>query len=129
MAGLVPFAAAKDFRPGDLQVCTAKRCLPITLKPVLVEMSAFYYGPAAPVRAAAPNARAPYVALRFPNGYVTGIAAGSRFDRFLSFGVNVGHFVARSWYVIPGRAAADLRRLASRLRPQPLPRDVLSLSH
>jgi hypothetical protein len=125
----VPGAAAKDFRPGDLRVCAAGRCVPITDQPVLDALSAFYYGSAAPVRVAAPTPRAPYVQLQFGNGYVTGVASGLHFDRFLSFGVNLGRFAPRTWYAIPARVAAEIARLAARVRPQPVPRDVLARSH
>lgn len=124
-----PGAAAKDLRPGDLRVCAGSRCLPVRSHLVLHEISRFYYGPRAAVRASAPSRRALYVELRFRDGYVTGIAAGPRFDHFLSFGVNLDQFSARVWYAIPARAARGISRLAMRLRPRRLPRDVLHRSH
>jgi hypothetical protein len=126
---LVPAAAAKDFKPGDLRVCAAIRCVPIKNQRVLNAVSAFYYGNAKPTRARSPRPRTPYVELRFRNGYITGVAAGRGFDRFLSFGVNLDQFAARTWYVTPARAAAEIRRLSASLRPQPLPDDVLNRSH
>jgi hypothetical protein len=126
---LVPGAAAKDFRPGDLRVCAASRCLPIENQRALDAIGAFYYGGAQAARTRSPRPRAPYVELRFRNGYVTGVAAGLRFDRFLSFGVNLDQFAARTWYATPARAALEIGRLATRLRPRPLPADVLSRSH
>jgi len=126
---LVPAAAAKDFKPGDLRVCAASRCAPMKNQRALDAVSAFYYGRVKPTRARSPRPGAPYVELRFRNGYVTGVAAGPRFDRFLSFGVNLDQFAARTWYVIPVRAAAEIRRLAANLRPPPLPADVLDRSH
>lgn len=128
-AVLVSTAAAKDFRPGDVRVCAGKRCLPLRSRPVLKEISRFYYGSRSPLRAKAPRRRARCVELRFANGYVTGVAAGARFNRFLSFGVNLDQFSARVWYTVPARAARAIRRLAARLRPPRLPRDVLSRSH
>src|SRR5579864_2766247 len=101
-------AAAKQFKPGDLRVCVAARCLPIMDQHVLNAVSAFYYGRARPARARSPRRRAPYVELRFRDGYVTGVAAGPRFDRFLSFGVNLDQFAARTWYAIPARAAVAI---------------------
>jgi hypothetical protein len=124
-----PAAATKEFEPGDLRVCAGNRCVAVTARPVLTAMSAFYYGGRAAERAHAPAPRARYVELRFRNGYVTGIAAGVRFDRFLSFGVNLDRFKARTWYAVPAGAAAEIRRLAGLLRPRPLPRDVLARSH
>jgi hypothetical protein len=126
---VVPAAAAKDFKPGDLRVCAAKRCAPIKSQRALDALSGFYYGSAKPTVAKAPAHRARYVELRFRNGYVTGIAAGARFDRFLSFGVNLDQFRARTWYAIPRRVSDEVRRLAAGLRAQPLPADVLDRSH
>jgi hypothetical protein len=127
-AVFVPNAAAKEFNPGDLRVCAASRCVAISDRPALDAIGAFYYGPSAPRPAAAPSPRTRYVELRFRNGYVTGVAAGERFDRFLSFGVNLDEFAGRTWYRIPAAAAAEIRRLAVQLRPRRLPRDVLMRS-
>jgi hypothetical protein len=127
-AVFVPSASAKEFNPGDLRVCAASRCVAITDQPALDAIGAFYYGPSAPRPAAAPNPRTRYVELRFPNGYVTGVAAGARFDRFLSFGVNLDQFAGRTWYRIPAAAAAEIRQLALQLRPRRLPRDILTRS-
>jgi hypothetical protein len=129
LAVFVPAAAAKEFKPGDLSVCARSRCLPITNQPALDAIGAFYYGPDAPSGARAPRRRARYVELRFRNGYVTGIAAGVRFDRFLSFGVNLDQFASRTWYRIPAVAAAEIERLATQLRPPTLPGNILSRSH
>lgn len=126
---LVPAATAKDFDPGDLRVCAANRCRPIKNQRVLNGLSAFYYGSVEPNQVRAPMNRAPSVELRFRNGYVTGVAAGIRFDFFLSFGVNLGQFAARRWYVIPVRASAEIKRLAAQVRPRPLPRNVLERSY
>src|SRR6266536_2418470 len=118
---LVPAAAAKDFKPGDIRVCGADRCVPLRSVRVLASLSAFYYGPHKPAVAAAPSKHASFLELRFRNGYVTGAAAGARFDRFLSFDVNLGQFSARTWYAVPPRISTELRRLAAGLRPQALP--------
>jgi hypothetical protein len=128
-AAVLPAAGAKDFKPGDLRVCARTRCLPINDARVLTAIGAFYYQGGAPTRAKPPSPAARYVELRFRNGYVTGVAAGARFNRFLSFGVNLDRFLARTWYLIPDRFAAEIRRLASQLRPRQLPPDILDLSH
>jgi hypothetical protein len=129
-AAVLPAAAAKDFKPGDLRVCDRTRCLQIRDAGVLTAIGAFYYqAKTPPTRARAPSPRSRYVKLEFRNGYVTGVAAGARFDRFLSFGVNLDRFMARTWYVIPARFAAEIRRLASQLRPESLPSYILDLSH
>jgi len=67
--------------------------------------------------------------LRFRNGYVTGIVAGAQLDRFLSYGVNLGQFAKGRWYRFPALAAAELRRLASSLRPMRLTPAAIALSH
>lgn len=121
-------AVAKDFPPGSVRVC-GHRCLPLTDVRALVALSAFYYGPHAPAAARAPARGGPYVQLRYPDGYVTGVAAGPRFDRFLSFGVNLNQFAARRWYRIPAAAAAAIRLLAAQVAPRPLPATILRQSH
>jgi hypothetical protein len=126
---LAPAAAGKDFRPGDIRACVASRCVPITSQDVLDALSGFYYGSVKPTPGRAPSAKALYVELRFRNGYVTGIAAGARFDHFLSYGVNLDQFRARIWYVMPASVAAELQQLAASLQPRPLPRYVLDRSH
>lgn len=126
---LLPAAAtAKDFRPGDLRICDARRCVPIVDSRVLPTLSAFYYTGKQPRRAGPPRLGARVFKLEFPNGYVTGIVAASRLDRFLSYGVNLGRFRAGAWYRLPARAAASLRALALRLRPLRLTRALVSQS-
>jgi hypothetical protein len=127
---LAPLAEAKDFKPGDVRVCVAATCLPLDDRGALNALSAFYYyAKDLPRSVTAPAARAPYVELRYRNGYVTGVAAGLRFNHFLSYGVNLGQFQARTWYSIPARASVAIKLLATRLRPRPLPANVLSNSH
>lgn len=127
---LAPVAQAKEFKPGDIRVCAAKQCLPLNDRVALNALSAFYYSSKQiPRRKAAPASDARYVELRFPNGYVTGIAAGHRYDHFLSYGVNLGRFKARSWYAIPARASVAIEALATRLRTRQLPANVLGKSH
>ena len=127
---LAPLAGAKDFKPGDIRVCAAAKCLPLRDRQALDSLSAFYYSAkVVPRRVAPPATRARYVELRFPNGYVTGIAAGVRFDHFLSYGVNLDQFEARTWYALPARASAAIGLLAARLQPRRLPPNVLDNSH
>jgi hypothetical protein len=113
-------ASAKDFEPGDLRVCNVKRCMPIEDRRVLRMLSSFYYGPGSPVVARPPRMGAPAFELRFDNGYATGIVASARLDRFLSYGVHLGHFRRGRWYTLPARVSLELRRLAAPLAPLPL---------
>jgi hypothetical protein len=140
-----PSATAKDFKPGDLLVCNATRCLPIANRSALKALSVFYYGGACPPlatrdgactederkppeSAAAARLGAAAFELRFTNGYVTGIVATKRLDRFLSYGVHVGWFERGRWYRVPDTAAQELRRLTTRLTPLRVTRESLSKS-
>ena len=121
--------AAKEFEPGDLSICNAKRCVPIMDRPALTALGAFYYiGTRPPARARSPQIGAPSFELRFDNDYVTGIVATARLDRFLSYGVNTGRFEAGSWYRVYRKAARELRRLTVGLRPMRLTRAALASS-
>ena len=66
--------------------------------------------------------------LRFVNGYATGIVAGPKLDRFLSYGVNLERFRRGAWYCVPPRFAAELRRLASVLWPLRVTKAALAKS-
>jgi hypothetical protein len=126
---VVPAGAAKELDPGDLRICNAKRCVPITNRPVLTALGAFYYiGTEPPPRAPRAPLGAPSFELRFANGYVSGIVATARLDRFLSYGVNTGRFVSGGWYRVPRMAARELRRRTAELRPVPLTRASLARS-
>jgi hypothetical protein len=123
-------AGAKTFQPGDVRACGPVVCVVIRSQPVLDALSRFYYGePTGPAAASAPPDHSPYLRLLYSDGYVTGIVAGPQFGRFLSFGVHTGYFRARTWYTVPRRVAGELRLLASKLSPQPLPGNILSRSH
>lgn len=125
----VTAGSAKEFDPGDLRICNTKRCVPITNRPALTALGAFYYiGTKPPPRVPRAPLGAPSFELRFDNGYVTGIVATARLDRFLSFGVNIGRFDAGRWYRVSGTAARELRRLAARLTPIRLTRAALARS-
>jgi len=114
---VVPAASAKDFAPGDLRLCSGRHCVEVTNRPVLKLLSRFYYGPHSPARMPAPRLGAPAFQLRFTDGYVTGVVATGKLDRFLSYGVNLGHFLPERWYRVPPKAAQELGRLAAGLRP------------
>ena len=121
----VPAAGAKVFGPGDLRACNGKRCVAITHRAVLPQLGSFYYGSygLTPVHRPALGVR--YFQLRFRNGYVTGIVAGARLDRFLSYGVNLGRFAAGRWYLLPRRLSAELRRMTAGVPPLHLARAAL----
>jgi hypothetical protein len=120
-------ASAKQFRPGDVRACGVHRCVAIRSQRVLDTLAKFYYGRPSPTRTVAPSKRSLYLRLAYPDGYVTGIAAGSRFTHFLSFGVNLGQFAARTWYVVPGPVAAELRLLAPQLSAAQVPNKLGAL--
>jgi hypothetical protein len=123
-----PSAGAKDFRPGDLRVCSATRCVPIVRREVLPSIGRFYYTGAQPRRVRRPALGTPYYELRTPNGYVTGIVGTRRLDRFLTYGVHDGRFEPHVWYAVPVTLSEELRRLTRRLRPLALSRAALARS-
>jgi hypothetical protein len=125
---VLPSASAKDFPPGGLLVCNATRCAPIVKRGVLTQLAAFYYHRPVASSVRRPRLGAPFYELRFANGYVTGIVATRRLDRFLSYGVNIGHFKRDRWYTVPPKAAANLRRLTTSLRPLRVTREALEKS-
>jgi hypothetical protein len=119
-------ANAKDFGPGDLRVCNATRCVAIVNRDVLPTLGSFYYSGPAPKRMRSASLGAPYYKLRFRNGYVTGIVATSRLDRFLSYGVYLGRFARGRWYAVPPKLERELRHLTSGLAPLHLTRAALA---
>jgi hypothetical protein len=125
---VVPAASAKDFHPGDLRVCNSTRCVAIVNRAVLPWLGSFYYGGPSPSRARKPELGAPYYELRFRNGYVTGIVATRRLDRFLSYGVYLGRFARNSWYAVPQHVSSEFRLLTIGLRPLRLTRAALARS-
>jgi hypothetical protein len=125
----LPSASAKDFRPADLRVCNARRCVPLMNREVLPLLGSFYYGSAPLTRVRRPALGTPYYELRFRNGYVTGIVATRRLDRFLSYGVNGDRFVRNRWYALPSPLASEFRRLTVDLRAFRLTRTALAKSH
>jgi hypothetical protein len=124
----VTAAHAKEFRPGDVRACNVTRCKPLVDPEVLPQLSAFYYGAQQPPAVRAPRLGAPYFELRYRNGYVTGIVAGARLDRFLSYGVHLGHFERGIWYRLPAAAALELRELTVGVAPLRLTRAALGRS-
>jgi hypothetical protein len=124
----VTAAQAKEFRPGDVRVCNAKRCTAIADPVVLPQLSAFYYSSEQPPAVRAPRLGAPYFELRYRNGYVTGIVAGARLDRFLSYGVHLGHFERGTWYRVPADASLELRELTAGVAPLRLTRAAVARS-
>jgi hypothetical protein len=117
---VVPAASGKVFKPGDVRLCNAKRCVLIRNRVALEKLGSFYYGTYPLTTVHAPTHGAPYYELQFRNGYVTGVVATRRLDHFLSHGVNVGRFANGRWYGVPPRVSAELRRLAVGLRPRHL---------
>jgi hypothetical protein len=124
----ISVATAKDFGPGDLRVCNVKRCVPIKNRNVLPLLGSFYYSGPPPAIVRAPRMGAPMFELRFKNGYVTGIVATSKLDRFLSYGVYLGRFRRGRWYRVPSRMALELRRLTARLEPLRVTRAAIAKS-
>ncbi len=112
-----PAAVAKDFQPGDLRLCNSRRCVPVVGARATKALAGFYYTAAQPARALPVALGTPAFQLRFRNGYVTGIVATAKLDRFLSYGVYLERFQRGVWYRLPDVAARELRRLAAGLTP------------
>jgi len=125
---VLPTASAKDFGPGDLRVCNSTRCVAIVNPDVLPQLGAFYFSGPPLARIRRPTLGAPYYELRFRNGYVTGIIATRRLDRFLSYGVHLERFAAGTWYVAPRQLSQALRQLTANLRPLHVTRAALEKS-
>jgi hypothetical protein len=125
----LPAASAKEFKPGDVRICNSRHCLPVVNRKVLPLLASFYYGNRTPARIRRPKLGVPYYELRYRNGYVTGIIATRRLDRFLSYGVVLGRFTRHQWYRVPRKASRELRRLTVGLRPLHLSRAALAKSH
>jgi hypothetical protein len=115
-----PAVSAKNFRPGDLLLCNARTCSIVRDRALLRAFGSFIYTGAQPRQARAPARGAPALQLRFDNGYVAGMIAGSRLDRFYSFGVFCGRFVTGRWYRLPPSAIRGVRQLTAGLRPMRL---------
>ena|SRR2546425_3309867 len=122
-------AAAKDFKPGDLRVCNAARCVAIADQDVLDAVSTFYYGTSKLSVVPRPRLGAPAFVLRFRNGYATGIVGSATLDRFLSYGVNLDRFERGRWYRVPALAARELRRLTAGLTPLRVTSAALAKAH
>ena len=125
---VLPSASAKNFRPGELRVCNKTRCIALVNRDVLRATGSFYYTGPCPTRVRRPKLGAPYYELRFRNGYVTGIVATGRLDRFLTYGVVDQRFARDAWYAVPRKLSAELRRLTVDLRPLRLSPAALSRS-
>jgi hypothetical protein len=117
-------AAAKDFHPGDLRLCGAARCVAVTDRAALRDLSSFVYGTRRVTIVRSPRVGAPVYELRFRNGYVAGMVGAGRVDRFRSHGVICGRFQRGKWYGLPARVSRELRSLAAPLEPLRLSRAV-----
>ena len=95
---------------------------------VLPKVGSFYYTGPCPARVRRPRLGASYYELRFRNGYVTGIVATRRLDRFLTYGVIDQRFARDTWYAVPRNLSRELRRLTVDLRPVRLTRAALAKS-
>jgi hypothetical protein len=125
---VLPSASAKDFQPGDLRVCNRARCVAIVNRDVLPKIGSFYYTGPCPARVRRPELEVPYYELRFRSGYVTGIVATRRLDRFLTYGVIDQRFARDTWYAVPRKLSEEFRRLAVDLRPLRLTRAAVAKS-
>jgi hypothetical protein len=124
----VPAAGAKEFKPGDVNLCNKSACVPVMDAAATEALENLVYTGPQPARAPRVFIGARYYQLRFPNGYTFGIVARAHLDRFLSYGVVLERFKRGSWYRVPPVAAAELRRLARALAPMRLTSAALAKS-
>jgi hypothetical protein len=124
----LPAASAKEFQPGDVRVCNSRHCVALVNREVLPLLASFYYGDRTPGSVRKPKLGEPYFELRYRNGYVTGIIATRRLDRFLSYGVVLGRFARGHWYAVPERVSSQVRRLTADLCPVRLSRAAVAKS-
>ena len=110
-------AAAKDFAPGDLSVCNRRQCVPIANRALLKVLSSYYWGPGPAPAAFPPGPGAPAFELRFADGSVSGLVAGTGLHTFRAYGFDCGRFRRGRWYRFPPSAARELRKLTAGLRP------------
>jgi hypothetical protein len=113
----VPSAVAKDFGPADLRVCGRSHCAPIVNKRLLRILSNFYWGPRRVVPVGPVRNGASAFALRWRDGYVSGLVAGTGLNRFRAHGFFCGRFVPGHWYRFPAEATVWLKRLTAGMRP------------
>jgi hypothetical protein len=125
---VLPSAGAKDFGPGDIRVCGATGCVPVVERATLPLLRSHYYSGPPLARVRPPALGTPYYELRFRNGYVTGIVATRRLDRFLSYGVHLERFARDQWYRVAPAFSRDLRGLTVGLRPLRLTPGALTKS-
>jgi hypothetical protein len=125
---VLPSASAKDFHAGDLRVCNEKRCVPIVSRDVVAKLGPFYYHSGSPPSTTAARLGSPYYELRFRTGYVTGIVATKKLDRFLSYGVDLERFARGHWYAVPPALAHEFQRVTSGMKPLRLTRAALAKS-
>jgi hypothetical protein len=110
-------ATAKEFGPGDLRVCGAKRCVPIEKRDELRAFSSFYYGDGRAAVTRKPRLGAPAFEIRFRDGSAAGIVASAKLDRARVYGLNCGRFRRGRWYRLPARAVLAVRPLSASLTP------------
>jgi hypothetical protein len=113
----IPAAVAKDFGPGELRVCGRSQCVPIVNKRLLRILSNYYWGPSRIVRTAPVHRGARAFALRWRNGYTSGLVGGAGLERFRGHGFFCGRFVPGHWYRFPAEATVWLKRLTAGMRP------------
>jgi hypothetical protein len=125
LAAAVSTAQAKQFRPGDIRICDAQRCVAVMDQRVLNALSLFYYPPGRqPAEVRKPRLGAPYFEIKFGTS-VSGIAATAQLDRFRS-PCQCGHFGPDDWYRVPAKIARHLRTLSATLTPLRVTESIVS---
>ena len=114
-------SSAKSITPGTLRLCDADyTCVTITDPVATTALARFVARGSASSRLPRPRLGTPYLDLRFVGGSISGIVATAHLDRFLNYSLHTTRFVGGTWYRLPPKVSAELRRLAVGMRPVPL---------
>ncbi|HET6173820.1 MAG TPA: hypothetical protein VFD90_14500 [Gaiellales bacterium] len=108
-------AEAKHFRPGELKLCNDTICVRIFDRSLLDGLSRFSFLTGGP-EVGKPRLGAPLFQIKVDGGYVTGIVATKRLERFRSGGMGT-RFGPDDWYRVPPTVASALRKLSAGMQP------------
>jgi hypothetical protein len=110
---VAPCAWAKEIRPGELRICGARDCRPVTQSAQARAFSALLWGDGTVPRAPTPRVGSTVFQLRFRDGPAGAIITSTAIR---VAGLNCGRFQRGKWYRLP-RA---LKGLTTGLEPRRL---------
>jgi hypothetical protein len=120
LPALAQGASKKTITPGQLRICDADYvCVAIDAGATRA-LARFVARSPASSRRPRPPLGTPYLDLRSVGGGIRAIVATKRLDRFLNYDLHTPNFDGGTWYRLPPKVSAELRRLAVGMRPVPL---------